>query len=78
MTYKLDEFAKQVCCSLRLTSLIISRARQIIRKAPIFVDTKMDDPVQIALLELLQKKIKLSDGNVPPQISESKKAEKSL
>ena len=48
------------------------------KKAPIFVDTKMDDPVQIALLELLQKKIKLSDGNVPPQISESKKAEKSL
>ncbi|MEK6635829.1 MAG: DNA-directed RNA polymerase subunit omega [Planctomycetota bacterium] len=78
MNYKIDEFAKQVGGSLRLTSLIISRARQIIRKAPIFVDTKMDDPVQIALLELLQKKIKLSDGNVPPQISESKKAEKSL
>ncbi len=78
MNYKIDEFAKQVGGSLRLTSLIISRARQIVRKAPIFVETKIDDPVQIAFLELMQKKIKLGDGNVPTQVLESKKAEKQL
>lgn len=74
MNYKnIDELAKQVGGSLRLTQLIISRARQIIKKAPIFVETNTDDPVQIAFLELMQKKIKLSDGNEqPPQIQSSK------
>ena len=56
MNYKnIDELAKQVGGSLRLTQLIISRARQIIKKAPIFVETSTDDPVQIAFLELMQK-----------------------
>ena len=74
MNYKnIDELAKQVGGSLRLTQLIISRARQIIKKAPIFVETSTDDPVQIAFLELMQKKIKLSDANEqPPQIQSSK------
>ena len=74
MNYKnIDELAKQVGGSLRLTQLIISRARQIIKKAPIFVETSTDDPVQIAFLELMQKKIKLNDGNEqPPQIQSSK------
>jgi len=74
MNYKnIDELAKQVGGSLRLTQLIISRARQIIKKAPIFVETNTDDPVQIAFLELMQKKIKLNDGNEqPPQIQSSK------
>ena len=53
---------------MRLTQLIISRARQIIKKAPLFVEANTDDPVQIAFLELMQKKIKLNDGNgqLPP------------
>jgi DNA-directed RNA polymerase subunit K/omega len=74
MNYKnIDELAKQVGGSLRLTQLIISRARQIIKKAPLFVETNTDDPVQIAFLELMQKKIKLNDGNEqPPQIQSSK------
>ena len=74
MNYKnIDELAKQVGGSLRLTQLIISRARQIIKKAPLFVEANTDDPVQIAFLELMQKKIKLSDGNEqPPQIQSSK------
>ena len=74
MNYKnIDELAKQVGGSLRLTQLIISRARQIIKKAPIFVETNTDDPVQIAFLELMQKKIKLNDGNEQlPQIQSSK------
>lgn len=74
MNYKnIDELAKQVGGSLRLTQLIISRARQIIKKAPLFVETNTDDPVQIAFLELMQKKIKLSDGNEQlPQIQSSK------
>jgi len=64
MNYKnIDELAKQVGGSLRLTQLIISRARQIIKKAPLFVEANTDDPVQIAFLELMQKKIKLNDGN---------------
>ncbi|OHC08099.1 MAG: hypothetical protein A3K25_08205 [Planctomycetes bacterium RIFOXYB12_FULL_42_10] len=74
MNYKnIDELAKQVGGSLRLTQLIISRARQIIKKAPLFVEANTDDPVQIAFLELMQKKIKLNDGNEqPPQIQSSK------
>ena len=74
MNYKnIDELAKQVGGSLRLTQLIISRSRQIIKKAPLFVETNTDDPVQIAFLELMQKKIKLNDGNEqPPQIQSSK------
>ncbi len=74
MNYKnIDELAKQVGGSLRLTQLIISRARQIIKKAPLFVEANTDDPVQIAFLELMQKKIKLNDGNEQlPQIQSSK------
>ncbi len=74
MNYKnIDELAKQVGGSLRLTQLIISRARQIIKRAPLFVEANTDDPVQIAFLELMQKKIKLNDGNEqPPQIQSSK------
>lgn len=74
MNYKnIDELAKQVGGSLRLTQLIISRSRQIIKKAPLFVEANTDDPVQIAFLELMQKKIKLNDGNEqPPQIQSSK------
>jgi len=74
MNYKnIDELAKQVGGSLRLTQLIISRSRQIVKKAPLFVETNTDDPVQIAFLELMQKKIKLNDGNEqPPQIQSSK------
>ncbi len=74
MNYKnIDELAKQVGGSLRLTQLIISRARQIIKKAPLFVAANTDDPVQIAFLELMQKKIRLNDGNEQlPQIQSSK------
>ncbi|HHT9137219.1 MAG TPA: DNA-directed RNA polymerase subunit omega [Candidatus Wunengus sp. YC60] len=74
MNYKnIDELSKQTGGSLRLTSLIISRARQIIKRAPIFVETNTDDPVQIAFLELMQKKIKLNDGTgQPTQILSSK------
>jgi DNA-directed RNA polymerase subunit K/omega len=74
MNYKnIDELAKQVGGSLRLTSLIISRARQIIKKSPVFAEANTDDPVQIAFLELMQKKIRLNDGNEQPhQIQSSK------
>ena len=74
MNYKnIDELAKQVGGSLRLTQLIISRARQIIKKAPLFVEANTDDPVQIAFLELMQKKIRLNDANEQlPQIQSSK------
>lgn len=74
MNYKnIDELAKQVGGSLRLTSLIISRARQIIKRASVFIETNIDDPVQIAFLELMQKKIRLSDGTgQPTQIKSSK------
>ena len=74
MNYKnIDELAKQVGGSLRLTQLIISRSRQIVKKAPLFVETNTDDPVKIAFLELMQKKIKLNDGNKQlPQIQSSK------
>ena len=74
MNYKnIDELAKQVGGSLGLTQLIISRSRQIIKKSPLFVETNTDDPVQIAFLELMQKKIKLNDGNKQlPQIQSSK------
>ncbi|MFO0792514.1 MAG: hypothetical protein U0586_00450 [Candidatus Brocadiaceae bacterium] len=65
MNYKnLDELAKQVGGPLRLTQLIISRSRQIIKKVPILVETKLDDPVRIAFLELMQRKIDLNDGDV--------------
>lgn len=74
MNYKnIDELAKQVGGSLRLTSLIISRARQIIKKSPVFVEANTDDPVQIAFLELMQKKIKLNDGNEHPRQIQSSK-----
>jgi DNA-directed RNA polymerase subunit K/omega len=74
-----DELAKQVGGSLRLTSLIISRARQIIKKATLFVETDIDDPVRIAFLELMQSKIKLNDGDAQqPQIWESKKIKSPL
>ena len=74
MNYKnIDELAKQVGGSLRLTQLIISRARQIIKRDPIFIEANTDDPVQIAFLELMQKKISLNDGTgQPTQIQSSK------
>lgn len=67
MNYKnIDEFAKQAGGSLRLTALIISRARQIVKKSPVLVETDSDDPVQIAFAELMERKIKLSEGSEPP------------
>ena len=78
MNYKIDELAKQVGGSLRLTSLLISRARQLIRKSTPLVETKTDDTVHIAFLELVQGKIKLNDENVLLQVPDSKKAEKQL
>ena len=78
MNYKIDELAKQVGGSLRLTSLLISRARQLIRKSTPLVETKSDDAVYIAFLELAQGKIKLNDENVLLQVPDSKKAEKRL
>ena len=78
MNYKkIDELSRQVGAPLRLTSLIISRARQVIKGAPLLVNTKIDDPVQIAFLELMQNKIKLNEGNAT-EVLESKKAEKTL
>ncbi len=62
MIYKnIDELAKQVGGSLRLTSLIISRSRQIVKRATVLVETNLDDPVRIAFLELMQSKIKLKE-----------------
>ncbi|NUO08662.1 MAG: DNA-directed RNA polymerase subunit omega [Candidatus Brocadia sp.] len=74
VNYKnIDELAKQVGGSLRLTSLIISRARQIIKKAPVLVETETDDPVKIAFLELMKSKIKLNEGDSrQPKALESK------
>jgi DNA-directed RNA polymerase subunit K/omega len=72
----IDDLAKQVGGPLRLTALIISRARQIIRKSPIFVDADTDDPVRIAFLELMQSKIKLGEGGEQePKILESRNIE---
>ncbi|MCF6153904.1 MAG: hypothetical protein E3K36_01350 [Candidatus Brocadia sp.] len=80
MDYKnIDELAKQVGGSLRLTTLIINRARQIIKKAPVFIETDSDDSVRIAFLELMQSKIRLSEGDVRQmKILESNKMENSL
>lgn len=77
MIYKnIDELAKQVGGSLRLTSLIISRARQIIRKAPVLIVADTDDPVRIAFSELMQSKIKLNeDGRPGLKVLELKKME---
>ncbi|MCF6149369.1 MAG: DNA-directed RNA polymerase subunit omega [Candidatus Kuenenia sp.] len=62
MNYKsLDIFINQAGGPLRLTSLIISRARQITKKAPPYVETEIDDPVEIAFMELMQDEIKLND-----------------
>lgn len=72
----IDEFANKVSGSLRLTSLIISRARQIIKRAPVLVEEEIDDPIQIAFLELMQGKIKLGEGGErAPQIPEPQKVE---
>lgn len=73
MNYKnIDELAKQVGGALRLTSLIISRSRQIVKNSPVLIETDIDDPVQIAFMELMQKKIKLNDGEgQQPQIQGS-------
>ena len=78
MIYKnIDELAKQVGGSLRLTTLIISRARQIIKKAPVLIVADTDDPVRIAFLELMQSKIKIKESGEPEQKKlESEKSEK--
>jgi len=61
MNYKsLDTFINQVGGPLRLTALIIGRARQITKKAPPYIETEFDDPVEISFMELMQNKIKLS------------------
>ena len=80
MIYKnIDELAKQVGGSLRLTTLIISRARQIIKKAPVLVVADTDDPVRISFLELMQSKIKLREGREREmKVLEPKKTEGSL
>ncbi|MCF6157048.1 MAG: hypothetical protein E3K32_00435 [wastewater metagenome] len=74
VNYKsVDELAKQVGGSLRLTVLIISRARQIVKKAPVLIETNVDDPVRIAFLELMQEKIMIREGTEqPPQMLEFK------
>ncbi len=75
----LDELAKQVGGPLRLTQLVISRSRQIIKKAPVLVETKLDDPVRLAFLEIMQRKVKLNDENVRHvQASELKSSKKEL
>ncbi|CAG1020101.1 DNA-directed RNA polymerase subunit omega [Methylococcales bacterium] len=78
MNYKnVDELAKQVGGSLRLTTLIISRARQLVKRASPLVEADTDDPVKIAFLELMQSKIKLNDGGEPwPEVLESKESKK--
>ena len=63
---KIDELANMAGGSLRLTSLIISRSRQIVRKSPVLVETDTDDPVQIALDEFLAGKIMLKDEGEQP------------
>ena len=81
MIYKnVDELARQVGGSLRLTTLIISRARQIVKRASSpLIDADTDDPVRIAFLELMQSKIKLNDdGEQGPEVLESKKMESPL
>lgn len=81
MIYKnVDELAKQVGGSLRLTTLIISRARQIVKRASSpLIDADTDDPVRIAFLELMQSKIKLNDdGEQGAEVLESKKMESPL
>lgn len=77
MIYKnIDELAKQVGGSLRLTTLIISRARQIIKKVPVLIMADTDDPVRIAFLELMQSKIKIRESGEPElKVLESKKME---
>ena len=81
MIYKnVDELAKQVGGSLRLTTLIISRARQIVKRtsSPL-VDADTDDPVRIAFLELMQSKINLNDdGEQGSEVLEKKKMESPL
>ena len=81
MIYKnVDELAKQVGGSLRLTTLIISRARQIVKRASSpLIDADTDDPVRIAFLELMQSKINLNDdGEQGSEVLESKKMESPL
>ncbi|MDR4509966.1 MAG: DNA-directed RNA polymerase subunit omega [Candidatus Brocadiaceae bacterium] len=74
MNYKkLDEFAKQTGGPLRLTSLIISRARQLAKISKPLIDTKIDDPVEIAFMELTQNKIKLHEAGEDASQSESGK-----
>ncbi len=58
---KIDELANRVGGALRLTSLIVSRARQIVKKSPVLVETESDDPVQIAFHELMDGKIRLRE-----------------
>lgn len=58
---KIDELANRVGGALRLTSLIVSRSRQIVKKSPILVETDTDDPVQIAFHELMDGKIRLRE-----------------
>ncbi|MGQ3684795.1 MAG: DNA-directed RNA polymerase subunit omega [Candidatus Loosdrechtia sp.] len=69
----IDGLAKKVGGSLLLTTLIINRARQIVKKAPVLIETNIDDPVQIAFMELQQAKIRLSrEGEQPSLIPEGK------
>lgn len=65
---KIDELANRVGGALRLTSLIVSRARQIVKKSPILVETETDDPVQISFHELMDGKIRLrEEGEQTPR-----------
>ncbi|MBE7446018.1 MAG: DNA-directed RNA polymerase subunit omega [Planctomycetia bacterium] len=80
MIYKnIDELSKQVGGSLRLTTLIMSRARQLVKRASPLIETDTDDPIRIAFSELLQSKIKLNDvGEQVAKVLESKKVESPL
>lgn len=74
----IDELAKKVSGSLRLTTLVINRARQIVKKAPILIETNIDDPVQIAFMELKQGKIRLREGvEQPPEVPGQKRLSES-
>lgn len=56
---KIEQASKKVGGYYKLTVLVQKRIKELVRGAAPLIETKIDDPLEIAIEEILQDKIQL-------------------
>lgn len=56
---KIEQASKKVGGYYKLTVLVQKRVKELVRGAAPLIETKIDDPLEIAIEEILQDKIQL-------------------